>query len=327
MKCIPVKFLKKFLSAALTAVLLLAGIWMIAALPVVMNLVPRILPVILQWAATVLFIMGFRAKSFHFMLLILEVTFAGYFFTLTPAEQFRGVKFQRIFAVKPQIKYLDDDRFEVINLRKNRYPADYDEFGETYNDRFINETFSFSEVRSMQLAVVYWNNMDLAAHTMLNFLFTDGRELTVSVETRTPIGVDREPFTCLCNQQELLFILSDPGDLFDLRSSIRGEDLYIYDTEFSAAEAQIILRGVIGRAHDLYHTPEFYNLIKSNCITALLPYMKAARQELKWDVRCLLNGRFDRLLYEQGILKCREGESFESLKSRSFIKGKSQGKL
>ncbi|MBE6358602.1 MAG: DUF4105 domain-containing protein [Lentisphaerae bacterium] len=326
MKSIPEKVLT-ILSFILTLAVLTAGIWMFAALPVVLNKVPRVLTGTVQCLAVVLFIMGFRAKSFHIMLLILEVTFAMYFAMLTPAEQFKDVKFQRVFAVKPQIKYLDDDTFEVIDLRKNRYQDDYDERDESYDDRFVNETFSFSKAHSMQLAMVYWNNMDLAAHTMLNFIFSDGRELTVSVEPRTPAGVDREPFTCLCKQQELLFILSDTGDLFDLRSRIRGEDLYVYDTTFSAAEVQQILRGIIGKTHDIYHAPEFYDLLKANCITALLPHMKAAKKELKWDIRCILNGRFDRLCYEQGVLKCRENESFESLKSRSFIKGKSQGKL
>ena len=93
MKSIPEKVLT-ILSFILTLAVLTAGIWMFAALPVVLNKVPRVLTGTVQGLAVVLFIMGFRAKSFHIMLLILEVTFAMYFAMLTPAEQFKDVKFQ-----------------------------------------------------------------------------------------------------------------------------------------------------------------------------------------------------------------------------------------
>ena len=126
---------------------------------------------------------------------------------------------------------------------------------------------------------------------------------------------------------ELLFILSDPQDLLDLRSRVRGEDMYVFETNFTPLECQAILTGIIGKVYSLYHQPEFYDLIKANCITALLPYFRNARPDLQWDARCLLNGFFDRLLFDQDVLVHHPGESFESLKSRSFIKGKSQGRL
>ena len=302
------------------------GIWIVAAMPVVLRL-PEYINIIFAAGLAILFLTGSRRrKGGTLILLTVEAAFIIHFAALTPEEQFKDVKFRRVFAVKPAIRYLDKNKFEVINLRKNRYPADYDE-NATYCDIFVNEFFDLTKVESMQFITVYWDGMWYAAHNMLNFKFSDGKELTVSVEPRTPVGVDRKPFTCLCKQQELLFILSDPEDLLDLRNRVRGEDMYIFETSFTPLECRKILSGIISKAGKLHRDPEFYDLIKANCITALLPYFRHARPELQWDVRCLFNGLIDRMLFDQNVLARRPGESFESLKSRSFIKGKSQGKL
>lgn len=318
--------IQKLLFFILSLILLIAGVWMSAAMPVVLKSIPSGVITLFLLIALLLFFAGMWKKRYHLALLIMEAAFAGYFITLTPQEQFRNVEFQRVFATVPEIKYLDNDRFEVINIRRNRYPDYYDEDA-PYNDIFERDVFDMGKVASVQFAAVHWGGMDLVAHTMLNFKFTDGKELTVSVEPRTPVGVDREAFTCMCKQQQLLFILSDTQDLFELRSRVRGENIYIYETTFTPQEARKLLEYIIARCEKLYREPEFYDLIEDNCITALLPGFKAARPDLQWDARIIFNGFFDRLLWEQGVLKCREDESFESLKSRSFIKGKSQGQL
>lgn len=321
-----VKFAGKILHAVCFIILLFTGIWMLAAMPVMLK-IPGWAMALFAASFLILLLSGIRRRSSLAIVMILELSFAGYCRFLTPQEQFRDVEFRRVFAVKPDVEFSGvDGRFKVINLRQNRYPAGYDEDA-PYDDIFNTVEFDAAKVNSVQLAMVYWDNMDYAAHTMLNFKFSDGKELTVSVEPRTPVGIDRKPFTCLCKQQELLFILGDPEDLLDLRSKIRGEDLYLFETNFTAGESRIILEHILKRVHKLYRQPEFYDLIKANCVTAWLPALKAARPALKWDYRALFNGYFDRLMFEQDTLCPRAGESFESLKNRSFVRGKSCGNL
>ena len=306
--------------------LLITGIWCLAAMPPVLKL-PETMRSVFSIALIILFAGSFLNRHALILLIGVELTFLLYFILLTPEIQFDKVKFERVFAVKPSIKYLPDGKFEVINLRNNRYSDDYSEASENYQDVFKNELFDPSAVTSMQLIQVYWGNMDYVAHTMFNFKFADGRQLTVSVEPRTPIGVDRKTFTHLCRQHELLIILSVPEDIITLRSNIRGEDVYLYDFDLPPEKCRIFLEQIIAKVDRLNRNPEFYDLIKANCLTALLPALKTAVPELKEDFRGLFNGYFDRMLFEQGLLKKRDGESFESLKSRSFVKGKSQGKL
>ncbi len=228
----------------------------------------------------------------------------------------------RSFAVKPEINFLPDGKFEVINLRDNHYRTVDD-----YDDNFIRQSYDPDAVETLEMAVIYWDNMVIPAHIIFNFKFNDGKELAVSAESRTPIGGSREPWHCLCKQQELLFVLGTPRDLLNLRIDHRGEDLYLFQLDFPPDKIRIFLDYVIRKTDKLYRKPEFYNLITANCITSLIPGLKKARPDLKGDLRILFNGGFARMLYEEKMLIHRPGESFESLKSRSFRKGKSQGKL
>lgn len=319
------KVLMQILRVGIIVLLTLIGIWCFAVMQVAWKLSGTV-AVILAISLVVLWLGGFRRNGCLFMLAVFEICFVTWFVTQSAEKHFAGVRFERVFAVKPSINYLPDGKFEVVNLRNNRYPDDYSEKA-PYEDVFINAVFDPAQVVSVQLAQVYWGGMEYVAHTMLNFCFADGRNLSVSVEPGTPEGVDRKNFTHLCKQHELLFILSVPEDVFELRSRIRGENLYVYDLDFTQEECRVLLEKIVGRVADLSKKPEFYDLIRANCITALLPALKAAKGELRCDMRVLFNGFLAQMLFEQGMLKHRMSESFDSLRARSFVKGKSQGEL
>lgn len=301
--------------------LLPVGVWCAAAAPIVLKL-PAPVSWLFALCLALLFFGSFFRWKFLLPLSVIEAAWAIFFLLLTPREQFSGVVFQKVFAVKPSVEYLPGGKVKVVDLRRFRYRT-ADDFDEIY----VSECFDPAKVESADLATVRWGGMDLVAHAMWNFNFSDGKKLAVSVEPRTPVGVDREAFTCLCKQQELLFVLSVPEDLFDLRSKYRGEDLFVYRTVLSRDEAGRFLTAILKKVEKLSREPEFYDLIRANCVTAWLPEFKAIRKDLRCDLRVLFNGNFDRMLFEQGLLVSREGESFESLKSRSFVTGKSGGKL
>ena len=313
--------LKKFIKSAIIFILFIVGIWCIFSAPVVLHL-NTLLTALFTAAVTILFAGTFFNRSAMIFLGIIEFTFLLHFVSLTPQQQFKNTRFMRIFAIKPEINFLPNGKFEVINLRDNRYRTVDD-----YDDNFIRQSFDPAAVEKLDMAVIYWDNMSSTAHIIFNFKFNDGKELALSVEPRTPLNSSREPWHCLCKQQELLFVLGTPRDLMDLRIYHRGEDLYLFQLDFTPDEIRIFLDYVIRKTDKLNRKPEFYNLITRNCITSLIPGLKKIKPGFKGDLRILFNGEFARLLYEEKMLIHRPGESFESLKSRSFRKGKSQGKL
>ena len=80
-----------------------------------------------------------------------------------------------------------------------------------------------------------------------------------------------------------------------------------------------MLDSLLNRAVKLEREPEFYNSITENCTTSLAPLLREINPSFEGDIRLLLNGRSDELLYELGYLRHREGESFAELKRRSRV--------
>lgn len=81
-------------------------------------------------------------------------------------------------------------------------------------------------------------------------------------------------------------------------------------------QARELLDYVILRADSLSRHPEFYNSITRNCTTSLGPLLRVIDPTFEGDLRLLLNGYSDELLFELGYLKHQEEETFPELKKR-----------
>ena len=118
-----------------------------------------------------------------------------------------------------------------------------------------------------------------------------------------------------------MMLLSEPEDVFDLRSVYRGEDLYCYRTTARGWVLEEMFLKVMLRALHLYRKPEFYHSVFANCTTGLMNVLKSDPRLKNPDWRAILNGYFEKYLFEQGFLEHRCGESFNSLKARSYVNG------
>ena len=75
------------------------------------------------------------------------------------------------------------------------------------------------------------------------------------------------------------------------------------------------------RALHLNRKPEFYHSVFANCTTGLSGVLNSDPRLKNPDWRAILNGYFEKYLFEQGFLEHRCGESFNSLKARSYVNG------
>ena len=174
-------------------------------------------------------------------------------------------------------------------------------------------------MQSVDLAISHWDGLEAVAHTMLSFGFRDGRHLAISMETRLPEGEEQGFLPGFYKQYEILMVIALEEDLFRLRTDFRGEELYLYRTNATPEQARTMLDSLLNRAVKLEREPEFYNSITENCTTSLAPLLREINPSFEGDIRLLLNGRSDELLYELGYLCHREGESFAELKQRSRV--------
>lgn len=262
---------------------------------------------------------GIKQIKFFYLALAINAVYLLFFHLLTPEIQFRNAIWQKPWAKKPYITRLDDGKIKIHDLRNFKYRSESD-----FDSLYVEKIYDPAKIESLDVAVSHWDNLELVSHTMLNFNFSDGQKLTVSVETRLPENVKQTVLAGLCKQQELIIILSTPEDLFDLRSKYRGECLYIYRTTATPLQARDVFEKIIGKVEKIYTEPEFYHVLSTNCTTALLPLFQSTKH--KFDIRLLLNGYVDAMLFEKNLLEKRPGEKFASLKARSLIKGKCSGK-
>ena len=271
--------------------------------------------------AAVLFFLLYLAGWFHFraavMIFLAEIGIAVFFWCITPSQRFAGTTWQTPWARRPAAGFPGDGKVLFRNVRDFRYRSEDD-----YTVRYLDMTVDPERLSSVDLAVSHWDGLEAVAHTMLCFNFSDGKRLVLSMETRIPAGMTQNAVAGLFKQYEIIPVLGTPEDVFDLRIKYRGEDFYLYRTCVTSEQGRLLLMCVARRING---GRAFYNTLVRNCSTSLAPLVEVAGGKPFCDIRLLFNGFSDRMLYERGYLKHREGESFASLQYRSYVPGKARG--
>ncbi|MBQ9500828.1 MAG: DUF4105 domain-containing protein [Lentisphaeria bacterium] len=278
--------------------------------------------IFLTLIAGALFFLLYFAGWFRFraavMLILAEVGIALFFRCITPVQRFARTKWQTPWARRPAAGFPGKGKILFRDVRDFRYRTEND-----YTVRYLDMTVDPDRLRSVDLALSHWDGLEAVAHTMLGFNFSDGKRLVLSMETRLPEGRGQDAVAGLFKQYEIIPVLGTPEDVLDLRVRYRGEDLYLYRTCVTPEQGRLLLMCIARRING---GRAFYNTLTRNCSTSLAPLAEVAGGEPFRDIRVLVNGFSDRMLYELGYLKHREGESFDSLRNRSYIPGKSRGR-
>jgi hypothetical protein len=101
-----------------------------------------------------------------------------------------------------------------------------------------------------------------------------------------------------------------------LCTNYRKEDIYLYRTTVSLAQARERFLEYVHSLNFLRNTPRWYNAITTNCTTSI-----RTQHPPNWDWRILLillNGKGDELMYERHAIVT-GGLPFAELKARSLI--------
>lgn len=290
--------------------LFLAGVWSVGAVHYAFHW-PTAATAVYAGLLLAGWILSLKRRRLLCIPAAIALTVAAVFFSLTPERSFAGVVWQTPWGRAPSVEFLGGNRVTLHNVRDFRYRS-----VEDYDVHYIDLKIDPAAVRTVDLAVSHWDGMQAIAHTMLAFGFADGRYLVVSMETRLPEGVEQGFLAGFYRQYELLMVLGTEEDLFRLRTDFRREDLYLYRTNATPAQARELLDYVLQRADSLAKHPEFYNSITRNCTTSLAPLLRVIDPSFGGDIRLLCNGYSDELLFGLGYLKHHEDETFAELKRR-----------
>jgi hypothetical protein len=176
--------------------------------------------------------------------------------------------------------------------------------------------YDLSRLKTVDLILCYWGSKSVA-HAIASFGFDDGQFLAVSIETRLEKDEVQSGLQSLFRQYELIYVFADERDVVRVRTNHRAQDVYLYRTRLSPAQAGAVLVSYLARANSLAREPEWYNTLTANCTTSVLPHARAAGAPGRMSLDVLLSGRAARQGYANGMLNTRV--PFEELESRSLI--------
>jgi hypothetical protein len=190
----------------------------------------------------------------------------------------------------------------VVTLASVR---DFDYRSEThYEERWQTRRYDLEALRGLDLFVCYWGPT-LYAHTILSFAFADAPPLAVSIETRKERGEEYSALRGFFRRYELVYVMADERDVVRLRTSYRGERVYLYRLATRKERARALLEQYLNEANALAQQPAWYNALTQNCTTGIWRNVRAVAPEVQLDWRLLANGSVDQLLYERGLVDTR----------------------
>jgi len=206
---------------------------------------------------------------------------------------------------------INGDEVTVHNVRNCDYRTETD-----FTPYWETRTVRLSQITGMDVAINYWGSPWIA-HPIVSFQFSDGLPLCFSIETRKTIGQKYSTLEGFYRRYTLIYVVADERDCIRLRTNYRREDVYLYHTLASPAQARERFREYINTVNVLHENARWYNAVTSNCTTSIRA-QRAVKLRAPWDWRILLNGKADEMLYQDHAIAT-GGLSFTELKQRSLI--------
>lgn len=207
---------------------------------------------------------------------------------------------------------INGDDVTLHNVRNCDYRTETD-----YTPHWETRAVNLSHLTGADLAIDYWGSPYIA-HPIASFQFSDALPVCFSIETRKEIGESYSAIGGLYRQYELTYICADERDVFRLRTNYRhGEDLYLYHTTSSPAQARGRFLEYLKTLNELHEHPRWYNALTTNCTTSIRA-QHPTDERTPWDWRILANGKADEMLYERHAIAT-AGLPFAELKQRSLI--------
>jgi hypothetical protein len=213
-------------------------------------------------------------------------------------------------AVLPYAE-VSNQRVTIHNIRNCDYRTETD-----FDVHHYDKSFELGKLQSADFFVVYWGS-PMIAHTMMSFGFEGDDYVCFSIETRKEKGEAYSAIKGFFRQFELTYVIGDERDLVRLRTTYRGEQVYLYRLNTDLAVARLVFLDYLKEVNRLKERPEWYNAVTANCTTLIRGHTKPYAKNAHFDWRILLNGRIDQMAYDRKSLD--QSLPFEQLKARSLI--------
>lgn len=189
-----------------------------------------------------------------------------------------------------------------------------------FTGRWETRAYDLAALESIDLFASYWMSPAIA-HLIVSFGFAGQGRLAFSIEVRREQG---EPWSGLggfFKVFELVTIAADERDVVRLRTTVRGEDVYLYRLRSTADLRLRLLTAYVADCNRLATHPRFFHTFLTNCTTQVIRLVRAAGPPLPLDWRMIASGFLPNYLHRIGLLDRRP---FAELRSLAAISGQAR---
>ena len=253
-----------------------------------------------------------RQRRMSALFIVLFLCVVAWWISISPSHD---REWRPEVAVMPRA-FIDGDRVRITGVRNFDYRS-RDDFDVHYEERIVQ----LSHLTGLDFFVSYWSE-GFVAHTFVSFIFDNAPPLSISIETRPEVGEGFDPVASLFKQFELIYVVGDERDLVRVRTSYRGESVYLYRLNSSPDNVRRLLMIYLARINELADKPEWYHLLTNSCTINIVRYANAAGRAGRFNIRHLLNGLIDSYLYHSGRVDTTL--PFDELRRRSLINAAAQ---
>lgn len=206
---------------------------------------------------------------------------------------------------------LDGNQLTVENVRNFEYRSETD-FTEVWETR----TYDLAQLRGVDFFMSYWGSPWIA-HTIVSWVFGEGRHLAVSIETRKEVGEAYSAVLGFFRQFELYYVVADERDVIGVRTNHRGELVRRYRLQVSPEVNRAVLLDYFEEINRLSEEPRWYNAVMHNCTTTIRHHVQHVAPKNPFNWRVLVNGSLDELGYMRGTIE--NQLPFEEVRRRADI--------
>lgn len=215
-------------------------------------------------------------------------------------------------VAQPLHARIEGGRLLLDNVRDFHWRGEDD-----YDVHWERREYDLAQVRSVDLILSYWMGPAIA-HTLVSFGFADGRQVVFSLEIRKERGESFSALGGFFRRFEAVLVAADERDIVQVRTSVRGEEVYLYRLHGLDQDGmRALLRDYVAQAQALERAPAFYNTLTSNCTTVVYELMRRIVPTLPLDYRLLLSGYLAEYADDVGGLV--PGVPFATLRERGRI--------
>jgi hypothetical protein len=202
--------------------------------------------------------------------------------------------------------FLDNGVLTIENFR-NFYWYNGGDADITYEMR----TFDFDKMETVDVFISHFDEFEGLAHIFVSFGFSDGEYVVISLETRRERNEEFSPFWGMLRQFEIIYVVGSERDIVGLRTDVRDERIYLYETIATPERARALFLQLMYDVNAVYETPKIYNTLMRNCtneITRRVEDISEVDFPLTWKM--ILPGYFDEVLYDMELIDT-QGDFYE----------------